>query len=304
MPRFSIILPCFNAQDTILETIQSLVAQTCEDWEVLVVDDGSTDETAAIVMRTTYLDSRIRLIGHSGKGPSAARNAGAAMARGEILCFCDANDRWRSDKLARLAEVFEDEYIAGAFGRVAFFDGTRARAVSGRYRGFLSIDALLGANPVSTLSNMAIRRDAFEDSCGFDTALVQNEDLEWLIRVVGLGFRVIGVDDIMVDYRTGVTGLSSNLNALREGRRAALQTAARFGHVAAARDEAIYLRYLARRALRIGAPASEAIALAFAGCRISPRGWFSDLRRGFLTLCAVVAAPVMPTGLRRALFAS
>ena len=303
MPRFSIILPCHNAAATILETIQSLVAQTFEDWEVLVVDDGSTDDTAAIVMRTTYLDSRIRLIGHSGTGPSAARNAGAAMARGEVLCFCDADDRWRNTKLACLDEVFEDEYVDAAFGRVAFFDGARTRALSAPFKGTLSIDMLLGENPVCTLSNVAVRRNVFEDSCGFDTRLVQNEDLEWLIRVVGIGYRVIGVDRVLVDYRTSANGLSSNLADLREGRRAALRTAARFGHPGSARHEAIYLRFLARRALRVGAPSAEAIRLAFAGCRISPRGWFSDVRRGALTLGAAVTAPILPSGLRRALFA-
>jgi len=303
MPRFSIILPCYNAEATLADTLRSLVAQTCGDWEALVIDDGSTDGTAALIAEAAEDDARIRLVTHEGKGPSAARNAGAAAARGEILAFLDADDLWRPEKLTCMTRLFSDPEVGATYARIAFFDGTRARSVSAPVDGDLTLPMLLGENPVCTLSNLTVRRDVFMATGGFDETLVQNEDLDWLIRTVGDGHRVAGINRVLVDYRTSVSGLSSDLAALREGRRAALQSAARYGFDVRPWEEAIYLRYLARRALRIGAPPSEALSLALKGCLQSPRGWFSDMRRGALTLAGALAAPMLPDALRRSLFA-
>ena len=303
MPRFSVIIPCFNAADTLSDTLLSLLAQTCPDWEALVIDDGSTDATVAIAAEAARFDPRIRLLPNPGKGPSAARNHGADMARGEILAFCDADDLWRRGKLTALTNAFAETGVDAAYARVAFFDGDRVRSTSAETGGDLTMGPLLGENPVCTMSNLAVRRDVFQATGGFDTTLVQNEDLDWLIRMVGTGHRIAGINRVLVDYRTSVSGLSSDFAKLREGRTAALRSAAHFGHVADAQDEAVYLRYLARRALRVGAPPSEALSLAMAGLRQSLGGWFSDPRRGALTLTGALACPVLPRGLRRALFA-
>ncbi|MBB93411.1 MAG: glucosyl transferase [Rhodobacteraceae bacterium] len=303
MPRFSIILPCHNAARTLGDTLHSLRAQTCGDWEALVIDDGSTDGTFQLITRAARDDARIRPMTHLGKGPSAARNAAALAARGDILAFCDADDLWRREKLTCLTRVFDDAEVDASYARIAFFDGVRTRSLSGPVDGDLTLPMLMGENPVCTLSNLAVRREVFAATGGFDDTLVQNEDLDWLIRAVGEGHRIAGVNRVLVDYRTSVSGLSSDLDALREGRRAALRSAARYGFDPRPAEEAIYLRYLARRALRIGAPPAEALRLALSGCAQSPRGWFSDVRRGAMTLAGALAAPVLPRRLRQSLFA-
>lgn len=305
MPRFSVIIPCYNAAATLRATLDALSAQTFQDWEAICIDDGSTDDTRALVVAAAACDPRISLAAHPGKGPSDARNYGAIeLANGEIVAFCDADDIWVKTKLDRLDKVMTDPAVDGAYARIAFFrDKTdRMRVTSKIAEGPLSILQLLGENPVCTMSNVALRRSCFVEVGGFDPKLVHNEDLEWLIRLCGEGANIVGMDEVLVWYRTNPTGLSSDLTAMRAGRETALATARRYGAEPDAKAEAVHLRYLARRALRLDSPGLSAFRLALAGITLSPSAFLLPLRRGSATAAAALAAPALPRPLRRILF--
>ncbi len=302
MPRFSVIIPAFDAAATLPATLASLHRQTCTDWEALVVDDGSTDATRAIAAAA---GPRVRLLANPEKGPSAARNHGAVQAQADILAFLDADDLWAPEKLARMAEAFADPATDAAFAGIEFFRHRPgdSRVTSTVPPGPLRIGTLIGENPVCTLSNLCVRRAVFAASGGFDAKLVHNEDLEWLIRLAGQGARIIGLPERLVWYRTSPRGLSADHAAMREGRAAALATARRFGVLPDARAEAIHLRHLARRALRLDAGGLTALRLTAEGIATSPAGFLSPARRGALTALAALAAPALPRPVRRALFA-
>ena len=305
MPEFSIVLPCFNAAATLGDTLDSLIGQSLTDWEAICVDDGSTDRTAALIQEYSAHDGRIRLATHPGQGPSAARNAGALHhATGQFIAFCDADDIWHPKKLVRLQQSFADPAVDAAYGRVAFFDGDRpARMRFSTVPGAaLTIRMLLAENPVCTMSNLTIRRDCLAEWGGFDEKLNHNEDLDWLIRLAGNGARIIGDPELHVLYRTGSRGLSSDLYAMRSGRDVALATAAHYGVHPYRRDEAIFARYLARRALRLDDGAWTALRFTLAGLSQSPLAFLFPLRRGAATAAASIAAPLMPRAVRRALF--
>jgi glycosyltransferase involved in cell wall biosynthesis len=306
MPRISVVIPCFDAAATLAETLESLRRQTYGDWEAICVDDGSRDDTVRVIEQAAARDGRVRLAGHAGKGPSAARNAGAlAGASGEIVAFCDADDLWTADKLSRVVDVFGEARTDAVFGQVAFYAGGDRSAAMRRSRvpaGPLGIAQLLGENPVCTMSNLSIRRARFAQSGGFDEGIVHNEDLEWLIRLLGEGARVVGDPALHVLYRASPGGLSADLAPMVEGRRRALDTAARYGVRPDPRAEAVFARYLARRALRVGHDRTAALRFALAGLAASPRGFLSPARRGAATLAAAAVTPLLPGALRRALF--
>ncbi|MBK1634800.1 glycosyltransferase family 2 protein [Rhodovulum adriaticum] len=306
MPKFSVIIPCYNAAATLPDTLASLRAQTCPEWEAICIDDGSTDNTRAILRAAAQADPRIRWCPNPGKGPSAARNHGALhMAAGAVVAFLDADDLWVPERLARLNHAFADRSLAASYARIAFFrDRPRdATVFSTVPAGDLSVPRLLGENPVCTMSNIAVRRPVFAATGGFEETLVHNEDLEWLIRLVGCGHRVAAINAVLVHYRTSAAGLSADLGAMAQGRQAALATAGRLGFTPRRRDEAIHLRYLARRALRLQAGRLVALRLTLAGLRASPAGFLSDPRRGGLTALAALATPILPRRLSGALFA-
>ena len=92
MPRFSIVVPAYNAEATLAETLDAVCAQTHADWECVVVDDGSMDGTAAMVRSYAERDERFRLLQQENQGAAAAHNAGAARALGEFIVVCAADD--------------------------------------------------------------------------------------------------------------------------------------------------------------------------------------------------------------------
>lgn len=101
-PLVSVIMPSFNAERFIAESIDSVISQTVEDWELIVVDDASADATAAIVSAYRRRDSRIRLIPQrTNQGAAGARNLGLDQARGELIAFIDSDDVWHPDKTAK-----------------------------------------------------------------------------------------------------------------------------------------------------------------------------------------------------------
>lgn len=118
----SIVMPAYNAANTIRASVESIRAQTVSDWELIVIDDGSKDDTAEILTKLAEEDARIRFLqNEENSGASYTRNRAVALARGEWIAFLDSDDLWKSDKLEKqLALVTEHPdmvicYTASAF---------------------------------------------------------------------------------------------------------------------------------------------------------------------------------------------
>lgn len=299
-PRFSVLIPCRNAAATLTETLASVRAQTRADWEVVAVDDGSTDETARILAAASAEDRRVRVVSGPRRGPGAARNVAAAAARGELLAFLDADDLWAPDRLAAAAETLAARPDATAvFARVAFFadDPARSDARSAVWRRDPTARDLLLSNPACTSSNLVVRRAAFEAAGGFREDLWHAEDVELMLRLLPEG--ALAPDArTLVHYRASAGGLSSDLDAMMEGWRACVKTAGAIGRLPSARDlraaEASQLRYLARRALRLRHDRRAALSYALRGLGRSPAGFFSAPRQGALTLAAALVSAAFP----------
>ena len=122
MPRASILIPAFNAEETILDALQAAQSQTIEDTEIIVIDDASTDGTASLVRTRAEQDSRIILIQLSENvGPACARNAGLAVATGDWIALLDADDTMTHDRLRRLLEAAHPEDVLVA-DNLALYD--------------------------------------------------------------------------------------------------------------------------------------------------------------------------------------
>src|SRR5687767_8992145 len=111
---FSVIIPTFNRRHLLQRTLQSLAAQTCQEYETIIVDDGSTDDTSKFL---AGLGDSARVISQENRGPGAARNAAAASARGDYLAFLDSDDVWFPWTLATFATVIADSRPAIVAGR-------------------------------------------------------------------------------------------------------------------------------------------------------------------------------------------
>jgi len=303
MPYFSVIMPCYNAQATLLSAVETLWSQTVSDWELICINDGSQDQTPNLLDALAEEDPRIKVHHITNRGPSVARNVGAAIATGDVLSFLDADDLWEPEKLAQLSAVFADPKIGGAFGEVSFFDTPECEVTRSKVPSrSLTIPHLMGENPVCTMSNFSLRKQAFLNHGGLAQGFVHNEDLEWLIRLVGMGVRIEPIAKRQVWYRKSDEGLSADLEAMARSRQQALRTAKYFGFAPTAAQNAVYLRYLARRALRLEKNATAAMSFAARGLAENPLAFLSPPHRGVATALAALAAPILPNALRRNLF--
>ena len=115
-PRVSVIIPAYNAEDTINAALESVLSQSLSPNEVILVDDGSTDRTAAIIKKYARNDKRIKYIYQKNAGPSAARNRAIDLSKGDYIAFCDADDEWRRGKLARQISFLEENPAVALLG--------------------------------------------------------------------------------------------------------------------------------------------------------------------------------------------
>lgn len=114
--KFSVVIPVYNGQGHIHRSVDSVLAQSFEDFEIVVVNDGSTDDTAAVVKQLALKDKkgRLRFVERENGGVAAARNTGIKESRGDYVCFLDSDDQWLEDHLARLSGAI-DEYPGEVF---------------------------------------------------------------------------------------------------------------------------------------------------------------------------------------------
>lgn len=182
--RVSVVIPAYNRAATIARAIGSALAQDPSPLEVIVVDDGSTDATPAVV--AAIGDPRLRLVTQPNGGVAAARNRGIAEARGELVAFLDSDDEWLPGKLAAQLAAFRAGgpqlgLVYTGFESVAA-DGTATRHHA-RHRGWIYRD-LLARNVVTGCgSTVIVSREALDLVGGFDTALPANEDYDFVLRI-------------------------------------------------------------------------------------------------------------------------
>jgi GT2 family glycosyltransferase len=306
-PYFSVIIPMFNAIGSLAPTVASVLDQSDSDFELIIVDDGSADNSLAVALAMAAVDNRVRVVSQANGGAASARNLGVELACGTLLAFLDADDIWHEDKLACHRAFHTAQPRAGvSYARIAFLEagrapGTVARTESTVPDGPLTVAHLIGENPVCTTSNVVVTRACIDAVGGFRAGMGHAEDQEWLARVAASGFEVRGIDRLLVEYRMSPEGLSSDLRRMYRGwRRLAYQHRASIDVAAA---EAVYCRYLARRALRSGGPAIDALDFAIRGMRRNASAFLADRRRGGLTLAAALVGMIMPAATRARLFA-
>ncbi|RKF18298.1 glycosyltransferase family 2 protein [Altericroceibacterium spongiae] len=306
-PFFSIVMPAYNASATIEAAIASVLNQSCDDFELIIVDDGSNDDTLLRAIYQAGFDRRLRVVSQRNAGVSEARNLGVSIARGELLAFLDADDLWHAQKLeTHLAFHTTCPGLAASFAGIAFREEkngslTPAKTWSSVPENPLTLTQILAENPVCTTSNLVVNAQTMQEVGLFRKGLDHAEDQEWLARLIDSGHELRGIDCILVDYRMSENGLSADLNAMLAGwRQLATHYADRIDCSAA---EAIYCRYLTRRALRTGAPAGMALRFALQGMRLNAAAYLNDLRRGGLTLAGAALSPAIPRAIRPRLFA-
>jgi len=200
-PRLvSIVVPCHNGARFLADAIESALAQTHPAIETIVVDDGSVDDTPAILER--YAD-RVRVLHQQNRGPSAARNAALAVARGEYVAFLDADDRFRSEKIARQAAVLDTRPDVGlVYSGWRFIDEEgRSLPGEGRPRGEGDmLPALLLGNPIHPLAAV-VRRALVDEIGGFEESLRGCEEWDLFLRLSRRGMRWASIDATLGDYR-------------------------------------------------------------------------------------------------------
>jgi len=216
-PRVSVVIPAYNRAESLGRAVDSALAQTVDDIEVLVVDDGSTDETAALIEGVS--DPRVRYLTHdANRGVSAARNTGVEAARGDYVAFLDSDDEWLPRKLDRQLSVLDDrgEGWVGAYcdiastglstgGRIAAAVSERVfRSAAPREGGRELAEALLSMQvfmgPGSTL---LVDRDVIASTGGFDEGLSIYEDWDLVLRVLSVGKLAYVDEPLAVTHFTG-----------------------------------------------------------------------------------------------------
>lgn len=214
VPMVSVVIPAYNAERTLPQTIQSVLSQSFRDVEVLVIDDGSTDRTREIA---ASFGPPVRCLEQSNQGVSVARNRGIQLASGRYIALLDADDTWESEKLRRQLDVLEaDPSVTGVYVGVLkvsaeghVIEHLSAREFDDPCRSLLLHSSVIPASS----SSLLLRRDAFERIGLFDPAFSQCADWDFMIRA-SLRAKLAPIDEWLVRYRSAVGNMSSNITLL------------------------------------------------------------------------------------------
>lgn len=204
--QYSIVIPAYNAGAFIAKTLDSVREQTLTDYEVLLTNDGSKDETEQVLADYVirFPDFPLRLASQENRGIGGARNNGLFRASGEFIAFLDADDRWYPEKLERMAQFFS----ANPLVDVAYHDeieiqrdGSRNPLVYGDVREAAYEDLLFHGNRLST-SATVVRRELAQRVGGFSDNLAYNgsEDYEFWLRLAKTGARFAHLTEVLGEY--------------------------------------------------------------------------------------------------------
>ena len=217
MPLISVIIPAYNAEKTIKETIESILNQTFVDFELIVINDGSTDSTVDIV--TSIQDSRLQVFSYPNAGLAASRNRGIDRATGKYISFIDADDLWTPDKLERQLKALEENpQAAVAYSWTDCIDESGKFSRRGIYfnlNGDVYANLLL-CDFLENGSNLLILLQAFKEVGRFDQSLTAAEDWDMYLRLANR-YQFVGLAYPQILYRISPNSTSTNVSKMERG---------------------------------------------------------------------------------------
>jgi glycosyltransferase involved in cell wall biosynthesis len=218
IPAVSVVIPTYNRRTALARAIRSVVAQSCRDWELIVVDDASTDETEGVVR--SFGDRRLLYVRHTqNRGGSAARNSGIGRAQGRYVAFLDSDDEWFPEKLAGdiaaftssgdgVGLVYCGKELVDPDGRLLL---RRIPTVQGDvYRQLLAHDF------IGSCSRVAVRKDVLEAVGGFDENLPSAQDWDMWLKVAKVT-KLACVPKCLVRRHLGHEQISGSLKRICDG---------------------------------------------------------------------------------------
>lgn len=312
MPAISVVMPVYNVASFVADAIQSVLEQSFRDWELIIINDRSTDNSMEIVGR--FHDPRIRVLEHpENRGVAGARNSGIRAARADIIAFLDADDSWAADKLAEhLAHLAANPRVGVSFSRSELMsaDGRLlSRHQMPRLRD-IRAGYFLRHNPIGNGSAPVIRRAVLEQIAVlkqlrakpqleyFDEECQQSVDVEcWLRIALCTDWIIEGIPQALTRYRLKADGQANSLYkqlAAWEQMVAKVHAyAPEFVQREVPTARAYQLRYLARQAVHMS-DGDQAIKLCWRSIRCYPALLWQETGRTSLTLFAAVAVATLP----------
>ncbi len=215
-PTVSVIIPTYNRAHVVDQAIQSVLQQTYQDFEIIIVDDASTDDTKAVVKG--FVDPRIRYLHHQqNHGAPRARNSGAEIARGEYLAFLDSDDLWYPEFLERQLGLLSalPPTVGMSCCNMTQKIGESYKVVGPGMRSLTFDENLIHADGICA-SSFVIRKEAFQSIEGFDVQFSSFQDFDFLLRMASK-YQIVSIGDALFEYRLGDDSISRNMVSKARG---------------------------------------------------------------------------------------
>ena len=252
-PRVSVVIPAYNVAPYIGEAIDSVLAQTFRDFEIIVVNDGSPDTDALDAVLARY-GAHLRCVRKTNGGLASARNAGIAAARSDLIAFLDGDDLWEPEYLSsQLALLDHDRSAAAVFPDAVYFGetslaGKRVSEIAPYERGRVTIEGVLNGRSNLCYSCLA-RCEAINAAGGYDASLRRIEDWDLYVRMLLAGQTILVNPQPLLRYRRRDASLSADSLLMR---RAALDVLAKIEKLIPPESPLLPLAHNLRRDWRAG----------------------------------------------------
>jgi glycosyltransferase involved in cell wall biosynthesis len=213
MPEVSVVIPSYNSAKYLRDAVDSVLKQTFRDFEVVVVDDGSTDDTEAVVR---CYGERVQYIRQRNSGVAAARNRGIQESRGRYVAFLDADDTWHQDKLqAQVTALLRNRRHLACYTAFTVVNSelTPLCITRNKRQGKTLEDLLLRGNVVGSICTLLCERSLFDTAGSFDPSLSQCADWDMWVRMAALT-EFLYLDSSLATYRQHSTNMSRDASLL------------------------------------------------------------------------------------------
>lgn len=288
-PHFSVVIPTHNRAGFLSRALQSVLDQSWADFEIIVVDDGSTDDTAAMVRKCA--DRRVRLVQQPQGERAAARNKGIRLAQGEYIAFLDDDDLWAPTKLANSLRAFDTIKVGVVYTGWRYMDASEGLLPQAPHvpekRGQVARDLLFDCwFPTSAA---VVRRSSIERAGEFDDTLVPVEDWDLWIRIAGQGDEFNFASEPLLSYRLHEQNSTKALDRLEKSSHQMLDKA--FSRVGSphedARDEAYARLYLNSSVRYLGCREIDAASRLFTRAVNTLPSLLEELPVYYQVICAM-----------------